>query len=473
MQLDAPTLGPGAKPQDELGDEAQEIPVISIEDEAAIEDCRGPTGKITEVANAEIVQRLLKQKEAEEDKVAGGSLEREAVVPLIKAPLVADRSVWLHGSSANDTTELWLTRINRAMGILGLDREKQQPWGAWTTREAMGFKIRAVIQALSPLGPDFLRVLCCPRAALKLLGCLHKRQRNPRTGPRADLLWTPLGRPDEDDRLEDFEEDQKTTLLPEGLWQNMVEFLSVAEVVKMETRAVSRFFSSSKIWLAHLLKLVDVDSLPQCADGTTHPAHEWAWHYQSWNAGRMDRAMEIERNASEGFQGCRCFLNGIAMWHASYPEMVQPFLTTVIQCVSSRNIALSNAGRRMWGEVAQSVPGLGPTANGALHLLSTKGRDLDHFFATQLLFTCMSAYHFSKGEIAELVRNVRSFMSWELKMDRGYANAQIFTNAVFTEESDRCLAFRYYKGMINAERKGKEEAAAKEQLLLDLLADSG
>eukprot|EP00438_Fugacium_kawagutii_P026321 Skav210230 [mRNA] locus=scaffold2884:34929:35657:+ [translate_table: standard] len=242
----------------------------------------------------------------------------------------------------------------------------------------------------------------------------------------------------------------------------------------METRAVSRFFSGSKIWLAHLLKLMDLDSLPQCADGTTHPAYEWSRHYDSWNNGKMDRAMEIERNASEGFQGCRCFLNGIAMWHASYPEMMQPFLTTVIQCVSSRNPVLSSAGRRMWGEVAQSVPGLGRTASGALNLLSTKGPDHTHYFAIQLLFTCIGAYYFSKGYIAELVRNVRSFMSWKVKMDLGYAQIFGILNAAFTEESDRRLAIRYYNAMINAERKSQEEeAAAKEQLLLDMLTDSG
>eukprot|EP00438_Fugacium_kawagutii_P010930 Skav211541 [mRNA] locus=scaffold352:496539:497909:- [translate_table: standard] len=125
--------------------------------------------------------------------------------------------------------------------------------------------------------------------------------------------------------------------LPQELWSILLEFLPVAEVVNKETRTVSRFFSNSKIWLAHLLKLMDFRALPQCADGITHPAYEWARRY-----------ITRERNASEGLQGYRCFLNGIAMWHASSPEMVQPFLATAVQYAASRNPVVANIGRIMW-----------------------------------------------------------------------------------------------------------------------------
>eukprot|EP00438_Fugacium_kawagutii_P014618 Skav210589 [mRNA] locus=scaffold3272:248198:248458:+ [translate_table: standard] len=59
--------------------------------------------------------------------------------------------------------------------------------------------------------------------------------------------------------------------------------------------------------------------------------------------------MEIDENASEGSQGYRCFLNGIAVWHASSPRMVQPFLAKVVQYRASRDYVLLNIGRMMWG----------------------------------------------------------------------------------------------------------------------------
>eukprot|EP00435_Cladocopium_sp_Y103_P063298 s367_g24.t2 len=139
-QLDAPTLGPGAKllfgvgPQDELGAQVpktstadpaidghtppEEIPVISVEDEAA---------------NAEIVQRLLKQKELAEEAPVGGSDAQLEEQPA-SLPHSVDPFADLLG-----TIMSWLQQAGGT-----LEREAVLP-----LIKAMGFRIRAVIQALS------------------------------------------------------------------------------------------------------------------------------------------------------------------------------------------------------------------------------------------------------------------------------------------------------------------------------------
>lgn len=140
-QLDAPTLGPGAKllfgvgPQDELGDAQvpktstsadpaadghtppEEIPVISVEDEAA---------------NAEIVQRLLQKELAEEAPVGGSDAQVEEQPASL--PHSADPCADLLG-----TIMSWLQQAGGT-----LEREAVLP-----LIKAMGFRIRAVIQALS------------------------------------------------------------------------------------------------------------------------------------------------------------------------------------------------------------------------------------------------------------------------------------------------------------------------------------
>jgi len=136
-QLDAPTLGPGAKllwgvgPDDEVGEAqvpktstathevapAEESPVITIEDEAA---------------NAEIVQRLLKQKESAEEVALTDDYaveEQPASMPYSVDPFA-------------DLLGTIMSWLQQAGGTL--EREAVLP-----LIKAMGFKIRAVIQALS------------------------------------------------------------------------------------------------------------------------------------------------------------------------------------------------------------------------------------------------------------------------------------------------------------------------------------
>eukprot|EP00438_Fugacium_kawagutii_P023911 Skav222584 [mRNA] locus=scaffold1897:239947:241011:- [translate_table: standard] len=117
--------------------------------------------------------------------------------------------------------------------------------------------------------------------------CDKKADQNP---PRLSSASTQAPPPDEEeirsvaDKLHDISEEEQLLhpngmYLPDDLWSILLEFLPVAEVVNEETCAVSRFFSNSKIWLAHLLKLMDLDSLPQSTGKKTHPAIEFG----SWS----------------------------------------------------------------------------------------------------------------------------------------------------------------------------------------------
>ncbi|CAK9000479.1 unnamed protein product [Durusdinium trenchii] len=134
-QLDAPTLGPGAKllfglePSDELGEfqvpksattdpadgqVAEETPVITIEDEAA---------------NAEIVQQLLQKESAKEEAVQDSAEDQPASLPYSVDPfadLLATIMSWLQQAGGTLQREAVLPLI-----------------------KAMGFRVRAVIQALS------------------------------------------------------------------------------------------------------------------------------------------------------------------------------------------------------------------------------------------------------------------------------------------------------------------------------------
>ncbi|CAJ1342864.1 unnamed protein product, partial [Effrenium voratum] len=127
---DAPTLGPGAKllfgveeemqvPKTSTSTPAQEEAVITIEDEMS-------------EANAEIVQRLL-QRTQQEEETTTVSVEKEE--PATAAPASVDPFADLLG--------IIMSWLQQAGGTL--EREAVLP-----LIKAMGFRVRAVIQALSP-----------------------------------------------------------------------------------------------------------------------------------------------------------------------------------------------------------------------------------------------------------------------------------------------------------------------------------
>eukprot|EP00438_Fugacium_kawagutii_P000427 Skav229889 [mRNA] locus=scaffold247:506101:509746:- [translate_table: standard] len=277
--------------------------------------------------------------------------------------------------------------------------------------------------------------------------------------------------------------------LPENSWSILLEFLPVAEVVNKETRAVSRFFSNSKIWLAHLLKLMDFDSLPQhtgkkplgveqiqkpaCSSWRTHPASEFSSWSFALGHGKADRASELERGASEGY---RMFLNGLFMWNAQYPQMVQPFLTTVMQWYFSGQGGLSSVGNNLCYWMVGEVPSVRrPILVDLLSLTRTKGLSPDKYeFYIDLLRGCSSVFqHLGRDSVAELLVSVRSWTDQSLRTRCLEAIIAILNNVVLTDESDAVLANRCFRHIFYFEAQGKpDKAAAQIQKVLDLLKQS-
>eukprot|EP00438_Fugacium_kawagutii_P025113 Skav225307 [mRNA] locus=scaffold23:49938:52889:- [translate_table: standard] len=283
--------------------------------------------------------------------------------------------------------------------------------------------------------------------------------------------------------------------LPDYLWSILLEFLPVVEVVNKETRAVSRFFSNSKIWLAHLLKLMNFDSVPQCtgqkplgvegkcafvrkeyksqlASWRTHPAIEFDSWYWALDRGDADRASELERCASEGY---RMFFKGLFMWNTQYPQMVQPFLTTVMQWYFSGEGRLAALGSIFCSTMMEEIPSVRrPLLVDLLSLTRTKGLSPDKYEDfVDLLRCCSSVYqHLERDSVAELMVSVRSWTDERLK-SRCLCEIIAILNVVLTDESDAVLANRCLKHMIFFKTQGKlDKAAAQYQKVLDLLKQS-
>eukprot|EP00438_Fugacium_kawagutii_P008358 Skav228114 [mRNA] locus=scaffold1220:23921:25117:+ [translate_table: standard] len=314
----------------------------------------------------------------------------------------------------------------------------------------------------------------------------QKREIRSRNRPSDASTPDPRGRKNNSEDESDHEEEdseeestqeehlQKTIFLSEELWSNLLEFIPVAEVVQTQTRAVSRTFSNSKIWLAHLFKLMDLDSLPQHTSHGAHPAIEFSEWFDALRVEEFDRVNEIERCASEGFQGYRVFLNGLFMWNAQHPQMVQPFLTTVMQWYSSGQDVLSAIGTNFCGLMVQEVPSVRrPILVDLLSLTRTKGLSPDRYETfIALLRCCSSVYkHFGRDSVAELLVSVTSWTDESLKSGC-LMEIIAMLNVVLTDESHAVLANRCYKHMLNFEKQGKlDKAAAQLQKVLDLLLE--
>eukprot|EP00438_Fugacium_kawagutii_P032134 Skav231552 [mRNA] locus=scaffold481:12585:13250:- [translate_table: standard] len=220
---------------------------------------------------------------------------------------------------------------------------------------------------------------------------------------------------------------------------------------------------------------MNFDSVPQCTGQKTHPAIEFDSWYWALDRGDADRASELERCASEGFQGYCMFLNGLFMWNAQYPQMVQPFLTTVTQWYFSGEGRLAALGRIFCTTMVEEVPSVRrPILVDLLSLTRTKGLSPDKYANfINLLRCCTSVYqHLGRDSIAELMVSVRSWTDESLK-PRCLCEIIAMLNVVLTDESDAVLANRCFKHMIDFKTQGKlDKAAAQYQKVLDLLKQS-
>eukprot|EP00438_Fugacium_kawagutii_P027274 Skav214367 [mRNA] locus=scaffold86:682896:683711:+ [translate_table: standard] len=119
--------------------------------------------------------------------------------------------------------------------------------------------------------------------------------------------------------------------LPEELLFLLFEFLPVSEVAEMGTRAVSTFFANPKVWVTHLFKLMDVDSVLETND-ETHPAFEY-FRYARADL-HKDEGIEpvrLKEQGSERFQGYRLWHNGLVKWHGHDTEKSLHFVRVVMQ----------------------------------------------------------------------------------------------------------------------------------------------
>eukprot|EP00438_Fugacium_kawagutii_P022685 Skav224909 [mRNA] locus=scaffold1112:510183:510854:- [translate_table: standard] len=219
---------------------------------------------------------------------------------------------------------------------------------------------------------------------------------------------------------------------------------------------------------------MDLDSLPQPTGTKTHPAMEFSSWSGALSRGNADRANEIERSASEGFQGYRAFLNGLFMWNAQYPQMVQPFLTTVMQWYSSGQGVLTAIGTDFCGGMAEEVPSVRrPILDDLLSLMRTKGLSPDRYETFIVLLRCCSSVyqHLGRDSVAELLVSIRSWTDESLKR-RCLQEIIAILNVVLTDESHAVLTNRCFKHMFDFERQGKlDKAAAQLQKVLDLLLE--
>jgi len=111
-------------------------------------------------------------------------------------------------------------------------------------------------------------------------------------------------------------ESLEANFLPE-ICLHVLGFLPVQEVMKQKVRAVSSNFGCHKVWLTHLFRLVDIDTLQPPSDVPMarewHPVEEFTTLMTVTGpvngsvSAKRDRLLSILRlypDFSEGFQGC-------------------------------------------------------------------------------------------------------------------------------------------------------------------------
>eukprot|EP00435_Cladocopium_sp_Y103_P045011 s3137_g12.t2 len=260
------------------------------------------------------------------------------------------------------------------------------------------------------------------------------------------------------------------------LWPVLLQFLPVTEVVTMETRAGSRFFSNSKVWVAHLFKLMDLDSLPEhCAGDGRHPGLEFVEYKKAlWNS-NFEGAEEAKRNASEGFQGYRLWINGLFAWHKRHPEMSLHFLQMMTRWFGSKHVELTNTAITLCRAVRyQGIRDLTlPLANGLLGVLHADMFPRARLCALELLKDCQAVY--PDLDVKLLLELLEAVMSWKEPEVRAQVRyiAAFMLEAMMKDDEAFALANINVTSMALADEKGNmDEAAAKSQKLIGLLREA-
>eukprot|EP00438_Fugacium_kawagutii_P016153 Skav224587 [mRNA] locus=scaffold2684:26249:27754:- [translate_table: standard] len=264
---------------------------------------------------------------------------------------------------------------------------------------------------------------------------------------------------------------QQDGFLPQELWPRLLEFLPVDEVMKMQTRAVSHFFSDSKAWVAHLVKLMDLDALP--TDHRSHSKHPVCGWMKYFGAGDFETVMEMKRDAPEGFQGYRIWFDGLHIWHAICPELTLHCVEVIMQ--HYRSFAPGRLSFCLWSTLmASGVRQLRlPITKGLLSVLCSKDLELGLCKdALRALDSCRSVFHhLSPNCAAELLESATSWKDEELRL---FGLKQVcYIMEMMSDDRDFCSATHYMERMQFAHRCGRmDAAAANKQKVLDLLMES-
>eukprot|EP00438_Fugacium_kawagutii_P030009 Skav214952 [mRNA] locus=scaffold2320:94618:96387:+ [translate_table: standard] len=266
--------------------------------------------------------------------------------------------------------------------------------------------------------------------------------------------------------------------LPQELWPRLLSFLQVSEVMKMQTRAVSHFFSDSKAWVAHLVQLMDLDALPtnypthRKDPVWKHPVSEFLYYCSFLVMGQAERATEMNRDASEGFQGYRIWFRGLYRWHTLCPEMILDSVEVIMQHYGS---TVGEVPRNLfWGLIASGIRQIRlPMTKGLLPVLCSKDLELDAYKdALKALDTCRSVFHhLTPACAAELLESVTSWTDKELQFSA--IEQVIYLMEGMLDDKDLCIANHYMDAMAFASRAGRmDSVAANKQKVVDLLMES-
>eukprot|EP00438_Fugacium_kawagutii_P013349 Skav207018 [mRNA] locus=scaffold2740:157026:157784:- [translate_table: standard] len=248
--------------------------------------------------------------------------------------------------------------------------------------------------------------------------------------------------------------------------------------MKMQTRAVSHFFSDSIAWVAHLVELMDLHALP-----TNYPTHSkdpaWKHPVSLWLKycsfivmGEVERATEMKRDASEGFQGYRIWFHGLYTWHTLCPEMILDSVEVIMQhYVSTVGEVPSNL---FWNLMASGVRQIRLLmTNCLLPVLCSKDWELHAYkHALDALDNCRSVFHhLTPYFAAELLESVASWTDKELQFSG--VKQIIYMMDVMLDDRDLCRAHLYIDAMLTASKAGRTDAVAvNKQKVLDLLMQS-
>eukprot|EP00435_Cladocopium_sp_Y103_P002517 s5481_g1.t1 len=224
----------------------------------------------------------------------------------------------------------------------------------------------------------------------------------------------------------------------------------------METRAVSRVFSSSKASFAVSLEFVE--------------------YLKVRNACNVEGTEEAERNASEGY---RLWINGLFAWHTSHPEMSLHFLQIATLWFDSKQVKLTSTAIELCRAVRyQGIRDLTlPLANSLLGVLHADMEPQVRLCILELLKNCQAVY--PRLNVKLVLELLESVISGKESLEEREVRFQVRRVAAYMLEAilqdDQAFARANIKLTSIALTDGKrntDETAAKNQALICLLKET-